>query len=106
MTFGVSIHNEVGDAVLTLSDTTYALVDMFTIAYGAVGSKTYTDFSGWNFVVTQTQDADLGASRDDLDNFSWVTLTLTYPGGIPTVSWGGWSSVGAGQPINVVVLGN
>lgn len=96
-------------AGVKLFDTTsmaLSYIDQFTVTGGASGSRSYPAFAGWTFYAAQVQDDPTGADFSDVNSFTALAITISYPGGIPTVSWSLAALVGTVQNVDILVMGN
>lgn len=106
MAFGLKITNSVGVTILDTSKITFSFIDSIDVPGGSSGSKSYPDLPGWVLHVSQIQDSATGTSYGDINNFTKVVVSITYPGGIPTISWSSVALIGVAQSVTLFVMGN
>lgn len=101
---GLEIYTDTGALALSLTDTAYSFIGILDVAPGTSGSQDYPDLAGWTIHVAQIQDASTGANYSDLIHFTSLDVDLTYPAGVPTVSWTAHATLGTGQTVRLMVM--
>lgn len=101
MPHGLEIRNQFGQVWWNDSTETYMFLDSFTVNSGTSGSRNYPGYVGRTVVVTEFSQQSFGSTYADIVNFTSINTSVTYPGGIPTISW---SPVAGTFTANIIIF--
>jgi hypothetical protein len=83
MSYGVRVWNASGSLIFDGEKYAIMLADVITLTTGtATGSKAYPELIGFTLYTQQVFSTSVGGR-----NHHMHLVAVTYPGGIPTVSW-------------------
>lgn len=104
MSFGLNTYSPAGVLQLSLSASSLTLVDIVNIGASS-GTKSYPLLVGWSLSVAFTQVDQIGNTFADVFDFTDPRVSISYPNGVPTVTYSPVAKSGAIQSLLLFVFG-
>lgn len=102
--YGLRVRNALDKATLDYTTYTYLVLDSLTIPANSSGSKTYTEFEGYELHVFQYQPDHFLDHFTNVSNWCLVETDISYDLGIPTLSWTS-TAINEAVSVNLIVVG-